>query len=157
MEEIEDNVSCVDIGLDVSEGEWFQYFGSHIDQGSGDIMYHKPVEYARAKIRSTAPFLEERLKKQKRKADNVLNPKSKQMEKVTFFVEQPFEILMAETDDMYDYAIMELEGFRNKKTADPIACTRENKIALRRNEVFKRYFERCQQVLHGDVELEEKN
>lgn len=154
---LQDEVKFIDIDIDQSTGQWFEFFGSSINQATGEIVYEKPSGVARVQMRSTAPFMEERLKKQKRKFDLALNPKTRQMERVPYFEEQPFEQLIAETDDMYDYAILALEGFRNKKTGKPIDCTRENKIALRRNEVFRRFFEYCQQVLHGSVEAIEKN
>lgn len=151
----EDNF--VDIGIDLSEGEWFQYFTSHIDQESEEIVYDEPIPYARVLIRSAAPFIEERVKKQKRQTEWVLNKKSRGMERVSFIEDQPFEKLIQETDDMYDYAILDLEGFRNKKTGEIIECTRENKIALRHNEMFRRFFEKCQQILNGDLEESSKN
>lgn len=159
MEEQEEyrEASYVDINLDYSEGEWFEYFTSHIDQKTGDVVYGESTPNARVKIRSTAPFLEERLKKQKRTEKIVHNPKTRSMERVPYFQEPTTEEMMRETDDMYDYAVMDLEGFRNKKTAETIECTRENKIALRHNQVFRRFFERCQQILHGDSEEAAKN
>lgn len=147
----------LDINLDLTEGEWFAFFPSRVEISTGEVIYGEPVEGVQAKIRSTAPFLEERLKRQTRKHQNVLNPKTRSMERVPYFEEQPFEELQAETDDMYDYAIIDLEGFRDSKSKQMLKCTRDNKIALRRVELFRRYFERCQQVLHGNVEQEAKN
>lgn len=147
----------VDIAIDYTEGEWFQYFTSHIDTKTEDVVYDEPVPYARVLIRSVSPFIEERIKKQKSKTEFVLNPKSKKMERVPYVEEQPFETAIKETDDMYDYAILNFEGFRNKKTGETLKCTRENKIALRHNEIFKRFFERCQEILNGNLEGSVKN
>jgi len=147
----------VDIVIDYTEGDWFEYFTSHIDQQTEEIIYDKPIPSVRVLIRSAAPFIEEGLKKQRTKTQMVLNEKSKKMERVQFFEDRPFEKMIEETDDMYDYSILDFEGFRNKKTGEIIKCTRENKIALRHNEIFKRFFERCQQVLNGSVEEAAKN
>ena len=145
------------IDLDVSEGEWFPFFGSHIDQSTGDIVYHDPEPDARVQIRSTAPFIELKLKNRKRCTENVFNPKTRGMERVTYFKEQTVEELMAELDEMYDYAITGVEGFKDKRTGDVIKCTKENKALLRHNEVFNRFFERCQQMLHGSVIKEKED
>jgi len=147
----------VDIDIAYTEGDWFQYFTSRIDDKTEDIIYDDPVPHARVLIRSAAPFIEERLKKQKSRTEFVLNPKTRKMERVPYFEDRPFDKLIEETDDMYDYAILNFEGFRNKKTGEVIECTRENKIALRHNEMFKRFFERCQQILNGSVEESAKN
>ena len=143
--------------LDDEEGTWFQYFGSHVDEKSGEIVYEDPVDYARARIRNDGVFLEERVKKQKRSRELVLNPKTRQMEMVSYFEEQPMEKLMAESDDLYDYAITGLEGFKNRKTGEVLECTRKDKIALRRNGAFRRFYEKCQRILKGDEEVIEKN
>jgi len=149
------------IDLDVSQGEWFPFFGSHIDQATGDVVYHDPEPDARAQIRSTAPFFELKLKGRERRREHVFNPKSRGMDRITYFKDQTVEEQMVELDEMYDYAITELEGFKDKRTGKVIDCTRENKALLRHNEVFNRYFNRCQQILHGssikDKEDAEKN
>lgn len=152
----EEEESFVDIDMD-QEGDWFQYFTSKVDEKTGDIIYGEPLPYARVKIRSVSPFLEDSLKKQKRKTEFVLNPGSRSMERVPYLEEKPFEKQIQETDDMYDYAILDFEGFRDKKTKQEIECTRENKIALRHNEMFRRFFERCQQILNGNLEESAKN
>ena len=139
------------IDLDVTQGEWFPFFGSHIDQQTGDVVYDEPADpNVGAEIRSTAPFFEEKMKSLKRGREHVFNPKTRGMDRVTFFKEQTFDEIMGELDEMYDYAITNLKGFKNKRTKILVECTKENKVLLRHNEVFKRYFERCQQLLHGD-------
>lgn len=145
------------LNLDMSEGEWFDFFGSHVDQNTGEVVYHDPNPAAKALMRSAAPFIEEQVKKRKRKTEHVYNPKTRGMERVTGFDDPTVEQMMQEADDVFDYAIMDLKGFRDRKTGDVIKCTRGNKVALRRNEIFRRYFERCQQILNGAAEAIEKN
>jgi len=141
----------MEINLDVAEGTWFPYFESHIDLKTGDIVYHESVSDAKVQIRSVAPFIEQQLKSRKRKHEYVHNPKTRAMEYVTYFEEMSFDQIIAELDEQYAYGIMDFEGFVNSKTKETIPCTRETKIALRRNEVFARFFERCQQIIHGDT------
>ena len=145
------------LNLDTSEGEWFDFFTSHIDQNTGDVIYHDPNPAAKALIRSAAPFIEEQVKRRKRKTEHVYNPKTRGMERVTGFEDPTVDQMMKEADDIYDYAIIDLKGFKDRKAGKIITATRENKIALRRNEIFRRFFERCQQILNGSAEAIEKN
>lgn len=147
----------ISLTLDTSDGEWFDFCASHVDQNSGEIVYHDPNPAAKAKIRSAAPYVEEQLKKRKRKTENVYNPKTRGMDRVTGFVDPTVEEMMKEADDIFDYAIMDLKGFKDRKNGHVITCNRANKIALRRNEIFRRFFEHCQQILNGSAEAIEKN
>lgn len=147
----------VSLNLDTSEGEWFEFFTSYIDQNSGEIVYHDPNPAAKALVRSAAPFIEEQIKKRKRKTEHVYNPKTRGMERVTGFEDPSVDDMMKEADEVYVYSIMDLKGFKDRKAGKVIACNRENKIALRRNEIFRRFFERCQQILNGSAEAIEKN
>jgi len=147
----------ITLNLNPAEGEWFDFFGSHIDQNTGETVYHAPSPAAKALIRNASAFIEAQMKKRKRKVENVLNPKTRQMERVSGFEEISVEQVLQEADELYDYAIMDLRGFKDRKTGSVIQCNREKKIALRRNELFRRYFERCQQILNGSAEVIEKN
>jgi len=149
--------SGIELTLNMSEGEWFDFFGSHVDQNTGEVVYHEPNPAAKALIRSAAPFVEEQLKKRKRRTEHVFNPKTRSMDRVTSFDDPSVEAVMKEADDVFDYAIVDLKGFKDRKTGKFIICNRENKVALRRNEIFRRYFERCQQILNGSAEAIEKN
>jgi len=155
--EVEETFEGISFNLDVSEGEWFDYFGSHMDQNTGEVIYHEPNPAAKALIRSAAPFVEEQVKKRKRKTEHVYNPKTRGMERVTGFEDPTVDQMMKEADDIFDYAIMEFKGFNDRKTGKPIPCNRNSKVALRKNEVFRRFFERCQQILNGSAEEIEKN
>ena len=147
----------VTLSLDTSEGEWFDFFTSYVDQNSGEIVYHDPNPAAKALIRSAAPFIEEQVKKRKRKTEHIYNPKTRSMERVTGFEDPSVDQMMKEADDVFDYSIIDFQGFKDRKTGKMIACNRENKTALRRNQVFQRFFERCQQILNGSAEAIEKN
>lgn len=128
-------------------GEWFPFFSSHIDPVTGEPIYEDPAGDARAQIRSFAPFFEERVGKRNRDVEHIYNPKTRAMERVSFFKELAPAAIKAEREDAFDYAITGLENFKDSKTGKPITCTRENKIALMKVPVFDRFFARCQQLL----------
>lgn len=137
----------VDFNLDETEGEWFQYFGSSIDLNTGEIVYEDPVSDARVQIRSITPFIEERLSKRKRLVEHVYNQKSRAMERLPYYEELTFDQAKAEREDTWDYAITALENFKDKKTGEPIACTRENKIKMMKIPVFDRFVAKCLEMI----------
>lgn len=147
--------------VESAQGEWFAFFGSHIDPVTGDPVYEAPVPDAKVQIRSIAPFVEERFAKRKKIFENVYNPKTRGMERISYYAEQTAEEAKAERDDLWDYAIMDFEGFKDSKTGEVIACTRENKLKLMKVPVFDRFVARCQQLLSSagikDKEEAEKN
>jgi len=129
------------------QGERFSFFSSHIDPVTGEPVYEAPSGDAAAWIRSIAPFFEERVGKREKSVEHVYNPKTRAMERISFFKDQSLEEIRAEREDAYDYAITAIENFRDSKTGKIIECTRENKIALMKVPVFDRYFARCQQLI----------
>ncbi len=145
----------MDLNLDQTEGEWFQFFGSHIDPVSGETIYEDPVSDGRVQIRSIMPFIEERVLKRKKSVEHVYNPKTRQMERNSFYADQTPEEIRAERDDTWDYAITGLENFKDKKTGELIICTRENKLRLMKVPVFDRFIARCQQLI-SDADTKEK-
>ena len=141
----------MDIILDTAEGEWFDYFESHVDQGTNDIIYQDPIPNGpRVQIRNSAPFIEEALKKREQVVDRVFNPKTRAMDRIVHLKDISIAEMIAQNDDEYDYAITGIEGFKNKKTGEIVACTQGNKAALRRNEMFSRFYDRCQKILRGE-------
>jgi len=126
---------------------------------TGEPVFDDPVSDARVQIRSMTPFFEERIAKRKRQTEHVMNPKTRQMERITYYAELSIEEAKAERDDAYDFAITGIEGFKDAKTGQIITCTRANKLALMKVPVFDRFFAKCQQVLasSGVKEQESKN
>jgi len=141
--------------LDTTQEEWFQFFGSHIDLNTGEVVYEDPTSDARVQIRSIAPFIEERISKRKRMIEHVHNAKTRQMERLSYFQEPTIEEAKAEREDTWDYAITAFENFKDKKTGEAIACTRENKLKLMKNPVFDRFVSRCLQMIASSG-IEEK-
>ena len=129
------------------EGEWFNFFGSHINETTGDVVYSEPVKDARVKIRSMTPFIEERVSGRKRQYEHIYNPKTRSMERISYFPELSIDELKAEREDTWDYIIQDFEGFRDSKTKKEIPCNRENKIKMMRVPAFDRFVARCLQIL----------
>jgi len=146
------------IDLDLQqEGEWFNFFSSRINETTGDVIYDEPVKDARVKIRSMAPFIEERVGNRKRQYEHVVNPKTRQMERIAYYPEQSLEEIKAEREDTWDYIIQDFEGFVDKKTGKEIKCTRANKFKMMKVPVFDRFVARCQKILsESGVNLEEQ-
>lgn len=138
---------AIEIDLDTTQGEWFRFFGSRIDENTGAVIYEDPIGDARVQVRSMSPFFEEQAKKRKQEVEHIQNPKTRQMERITYFKELSAAEVEKERDDAWDYAITGLENFKNKKTGEIIQCTRTNKIALMKNPVFNRFVARCLQIL----------
>jgi len=137
----------VEFNLDLTEGEWFQFFGSHVVPLSGEVTYEEPASDARVQVRSIAPFIEERIAKRKKSIEHVFNPKTRAMERIPYYPELSPEEEKKERDDLWDYAIVAFENFKNKKTGEIISCTRENKLVLMKIPVFDRFIGRCIQLL----------
>jgi hypothetical protein len=137
----------IDLDLDQNEGEWFQFFTSHIDPNNGEVIYDPPDSDARVQVRSILPFVEERLLKRKRNVEHVLNPKTRTMERVSFNPDLSPEEEKKEREDLWDYAIVGFENFKDRKTAEVIECTRENKLKLMKVPVFDRFIARCLQMI----------
>jgi len=147
--------------LNASQGEWFHFFGSHVNPNTGEIVFEEPVSDARVQIRNIGPFLEERIAKRKRVVEHVYNPKTRAMERISYYPDLTPEEINAEREEMIDYAITGLENFKNSETGEVITCTLENKLALMKVPVFDRFVARCWQIMGGAGikarEDEEKN
>ncbi len=147
--------------LDATQGEWFPFFESHIDPNSGEVIYDDPVSDAKVQIRRIQPFYEERLTKRQRRFENIYNPKTRGMERVSYYPDLAPDEAKAEREDAYDYIITGIENFKDSKTGSLIACTRENKTKLMRVPVFDRFVGRCWQLLDSSgvkaQEDDEKN
>lgn len=129
------------------QGDWFAYFDSHIDPVLGETVYDKPLEgAAEFRIRSMGPFFDERRKKRKKEFKMVLNPSTRQMERVGYYIDLPPEEAEQENQDAWDYAIT---GMRNAFSAPgkEIECTRENKLALTEIPAFMRFLFRVFQII----------
>ena len=147
------------LDLEVSEGEWFDYFGSHLDQTTGEVVHDSPVEGGpRMKIRNIQPFIEERMTARKQEVHNILNTKSRRMERVKDYKDLTTSELLVEREDTWDYVIQAFEGFKDKKTGKDIKCTKANKVKMMKLPVIDRFVARCLQLISesGVQEAEEE-
>jgi len=135
------------IDVDTSQEEWFYFFSSSLDPNTGNIIYDEPVKDARVQIRSLTPFVEKRLASRKKAVERVYNPRTRSMDRVSYYADPTPEESQAERDDIWDYAITGIEGFKDSSTGQVITCTRENKLKLMRIPVFDRFVARCLQLL----------
>jgi len=147
------------ISLDTAQGEWFPFQNSKIDPVTGEPVFDDPVTDAKVQIRAMTPFFEERIAKRRRQTEHVMNPKTRQMERISFYAELSVEEAKDERDDAFDFAITGIEGFKDAKTGKMIECDRASKLALMKVPVFDRFFARCQQLLSssGVKEKEQVN
>jgi hypothetical protein len=135
-----------DLDAKESEGDWFDFFESHIDLDSGEIIYDDPKPgTGKACFRSVVPFLEKCIEARKRKHQFVLNPKTRSMERVEYYEPLFMEEQKKQNEDMYDYAIVGLERFFDAQ-GNALECTRENKLKLSKVKVFDRYMARCMEL-----------
>jgi hypothetical protein len=139
-------------------GDWFTYFRSYVDKDTGDVVYLEPEpDAAEFCIRLMTPFFTERMKQRKKEHKMVLNPSTRQMERVSYFVDQTPEEVEQENLDAWDYAITDWRNVNDAK-GQPVECTPENKIKMSKVPEFIRFVNRVFQILAGlDQELLSKN
>ena len=129
-----------------AQGDWFPFFGSKFDPGTGDIAYENPEpDAAEFRIRSMTGFFEERRKNRTREYKMVLNPSTRTMERVGYYEDLPPDEAQKESDDAWDYAIT---GMKNaEEDGAPMECTRKNKLRLVKAPIFLRYVQKVFQIL----------
>jgi hypothetical protein len=135
------------LDLEATQGERFQFFTSTVDPSTGDIAYDDPKGDAYVTLRSMQPFFEAKLAKRPKKVEHVFNPKSRSMERISYYPDLSTEEARVEREEAWDYTIVDFEGFKDSKTGDNIACTKDNKIKLMKIPVFDRFVARCFQIM----------
>ena len=128
-----------------TEGDWFDYFESHINIQEGEVIYDEPIPgTGQARFRSTFPFIQEFTKKREKEKQSkfVLNTKSKAMEWVEWIPSLTVAEQKQYTEDMVDYACTGLERFFDAE-GNALECTRENKLKLSDVPMFDRFMARC--------------
>jgi hypothetical protein len=141
--------------LEQAEGERFPFFTSTIDPSTGVVQYDEPGD-GWVELRQMQPFFEERVAKRKKITEHVHNPKTRQLERISYYPELSIDESKKERDDAWDYAIVSFGNFKDKHGND-IAVTRENKLKMIKNPVFIRFCERCFEVMsNSGVSKEEE-
>lgn len=149
--------------IEANDGVWFPFFTSAIDPVTGDTKYDDPLpDAAEFRIRTTKKFYDDRILKRKRESQMVINPKTRQMEKVTSFKEQTVEEILEERADAIDYAITGIKNaFWDKERKVPVQCNKADKNKLNDISVFSRFLTRVWQIIEeqevANLKVQEKN
>jgi len=132
-----------------SNGEWFRFFRSEIKE-NGDVTYLDPEDDAgKVCLRIADPETIESIQAQTRKkvTEFVHNPKSRQMDRVTYYDQTPAQE-KKERELIWDYAIADWQGILDKD-GNEIPCTLENKLKMMNIPIFARFVGRCLQLITG--------
>ena len=135
-----------------SEGEWFPIFGSEVEADGETIKYLEPEEGAgKVCVRIADAETMDAINNQTRKrtSENVYNPKTRQMERITYYEQTPAQEKKSR-EMLWDHAIKAWEGVLDSE-GNQIPCTLENKMKLMSNAVFARFVGRCLQIISGAV------
>lgn len=128
------------------EGTWFTFFTSRV-KDDGTVEYDDPIDGAgRVCIRAINEFIEEFYEKRKKKAEFVLNPKTRGMERVAYTNEMTPAERKAYQAELWDYAITAWEGFFDGKK-NPIPCTKEMKSKMMKVSMFDRFISKCLKIM----------
>ena len=151
------------LNLGAPEGERFEFFTSKINPQTGDIEYDAPVrdpetgECAWVSFKNPQVFWEERLKNRKKKVEHVLNQKTRQMERITYYDELSPEENERERADFWNYVITDFGLFKDAKTKKDIDCTPENKAAMGKLPVFHRFANKCFEIMEESRIIQAKD
>ena len=129
------------------QGDWFTFFDSTVDLQTGETRYHDVKEgAAEFRIRSLGEFYTSLEKERKKVHKFVLNPSTRDMERVSFHPDLTAEVIQAEEDDGWDWAITDFKGVKGSGGID-IECTRKNKLKLVKIPRVNRFLMRVFQVM----------
>ena len=132
-----------------AQGEWFSFFGSEIKE-NGEVRYLDPEEGAgKICLRIADPEVIEKIQAQTRKksAEFALNPRTRQMERVSFYEQTPTQE-KKERELIWDHAIVDWKDILDRD-GEQIPCTLGNKLKLMNNPQFARFVGRCLQLITG--------
>jgi len=133
------------IDLDaITEGEWFPFRMSTINPDTGETIWGEESSEAKVKIRSWKKFFEDLFANRERIVEWKVHPKSKANQKHENLKELTPEETIRQKIDAVDYAILEWEGFKDKKSKKIIKCTKDTKNAMMGLDFFDRFFTECQ-------------
>jgi hypothetical protein len=146
-----------------SKGAFFKFFKSRIS-GADPVTGEPVIEYAEPEADAPRVYIQiadsETIKKihaktRTKKTEFVYNPKTRQMERVSYLDQTP-EQEELERQLIWDHAIKEWEGMLDQE-GKPIPCTLENKLKLMNDVQFARFVGKCLITVGGSNEDAEKN
>jgi hypothetical protein len=136
------------INLDQSTGERFQFFMSKVDPVTKEITYDTPAGDAFVTIRGKEPFYKKLMASRKPgKPEHVHDKATRQLQRIRpLFEDQTMAEVQRDTEDSWDYAIVDFEGFKDQH-GNVIECNRQNKLLMVDNPMFLRFAERCLELI----------
>ena len=145
----------------ISEGEWFPFRMSTVNPDTGETIWGEEMPGVRVKIKSWKKFFENSFLSREQIAEWKVHPKTHQNQKHINQKQMTPKEIIVQKEDGIDYAILEWEGFKDKKTKKDIECNRENKIAMMSLDFFDRFFSDAQLSIDRkkieEAEEKEKN
>jgi len=138
------------VDFEQESGAWFTFFTSKV-KDDGTVEYEDPEDGAgRICIRPISTFVQDYFASRKNKAEFVLNPKTRAMERVEYTVDQTAEERKKYQFELWDYAITAWENFSDSKGQE-IKCTAENKAKMMRLAMFDRFVSKCLKTMSDDI------
>lgn len=138
----------------VKSGTWFQFRESTVDPATKEPVFKEAVKGAgEILLRSVTPFIRKQIMSADVQTKPVVNQFTRRMEFAA--VERTAEQKQKDSDDMWDYAIVDWKGFLDGK-GKPIPCTRENKLAMMDVDRFVRFVNYALGAIDQYTEAKEK-
>ena len=135
----------IELDLDDSEeGVKFLFFTSWTDPATGETHFNEPETEAYAIIRSMQPYFEAADKGRKKVSQLVHDPKTRSMK-----MSEPQYPPLSQAEELqrvegaWDYAIMEIGGFRNKRTGEMYPSNRETKLKMLKKPIVITWLNEC--------------
>lgn len=144
--------------LESNEGEGFKFVNSRVDSTTGEPVFDDPLPDAGTFfIRPIGAKLEAIQSRRKRVFENVVNPKTRAMERIAYFPERTAEEIKAENRELWDYCITGWDDKVLDSKGNPVPVTVEAKEKLMEIPAFDRFVARCFRLLAESAVKTEKS
>ena len=129
---------------DSGEGVKFLFFTSWTDPATGETHFNEPETEAYAIIRSMQPYFEAADKGRKKVSQMVHDPKTRAM-KLSEPAYPPLSPVEEQQrmEGAWDYAIMEIGGFKNQRTGEMYPSNRETKLKMIKKPIMIAWLNEC--------------
>ena len=136
------------INLNQSVGERFRFFMSKVDPVTKEVTYDAPAGDAFMTLRAKEPFYKKLMASRKQgNVEHVHDKVTRQLTRVRpLFADQTMVEIQKDTEDSWDYAIIDFEGFKDQD-GNIIECNRQNKLLMIDNPLVLRFAERCLEMI----------
>jgi len=135
-------------------GVWFDFFYSELNADTLEITYGEPMKDGpRAKIRNPMAFLQDRAGSREQESEMWHDKKARNVKKVVSEKVLTAMERKAENEDMIDYMIEEVEGF--KLDGVIVKNTKKGKVDAMKTGLFAMFINRCIELLQKQSAVEE--